>query len=137
MVGLALYRPAWAAELDGVTPLSGVTLKIVELNPHKIIDDVNPDTIGFPRHFLIDFKTKMLRPAPDSLVRKTIQFDTVTHIEQKIVMQGLYEGVEGVEDGLAWSLSISKKSGKAVLTASGSGLAYVVFGRCQPVLNPE
>ena len=31
-----------------------------------------------------------------------------------------------VDDGLAWSMAISKKTGKVVLSASGDGVAYVV-----------
>ncbi len=45
------------------------------------------------------------------------------------------KGIEGVEDGLAWSFAISKKDGEAVLSASGDGVAYVVFGVCTPIVN--
>jgi len=40
-----------------------------------------------------------------------------------------------VDDGLAWSIAISKKTGKVVLSASGDGVAYVVFGTCTAVEN--
>jgi hypothetical protein len=43
--------------------------------------------------------------------------------------------VENVDDGLAWSITISKKTGKVVLSASGDGVAYVVFGTCIPGEN--
>jgi hypothetical protein len=49
-------------------------------------------------------------------------------MENLLVIQGLDSGIEGVDDGLAWSLTISKLDGKAVLTATGDGVAYVVFG---------
>ncbi len=54
-------------------------------------------------------------------------------IEDMIALQGVDEGVDGVDDGLAWSLAISRKSGKSVLSASGAGVAYVVFGVCTPM----
>jgi hypothetical protein len=74
----------------------------------------------------------LLRPSKDSVIRKTIAIGKIAHVEDSIVLQGVDGGVEGVDDGLAWSLVISKKDGKAVLSAAGSGVAYVVFGRCTP-----
>ena len=125
--------PAWAADIDGVHPLSGVTGKIIEINEYRINDDVDADTVGLPKKFLVDFQTRTLRPTKDSVIRKTIVFKSVDHIEDMIVLQGIDEGVDGVDDGLAWSLAISRKNGKSVLSASGGGVAYVVFGLCTPM----
>mgnify|MGYP006896058790 FL=1 len=80
-------------------------------------------------------REKKLRPSKDSLVRKTSNIYRVEHIENKLILQGINEGVENVDDGLAWSITISKKTGKVVLSASGDGVAYVVFGTCIPVEN--
>jgi len=128
---------ASAGDFDGSKELLGITGKISEIRPYKIFDDVDPDTVGLPKNFVIDFDTKTLRPTKDSLVRKAISFKSFEHIENKIIMQGVDEGVEGIEDGLAWSIAISKKDGKAVLSASGDGVAYVVFGVCTPILNDK
>jgi hypothetical protein len=135
--GVASGATVCAGDFDGSQPLSGTTGKIIEINRYKIIEDVDPDTIGLPKKFLVDFKAKLLRPSADSMVRKTIEFVSVEHIENKLVMQGIDTGVEGVEDALAWSLTISKKDGKAVLSASGDGVAYVVFGACTPVKDSQ
>ena len=134
---IASALTAFAGDFDGSKPLSGITGKIIEINPQRIIADVDHDRVGLPKKFLIDFKSKVLRPSKDSLVRTTISFKSVAHLENKIYIQGVYEGVEGVDDGLAWSLTISKKDGKAVLSASGDGIAYVVFGTCTPVKDNE
>lgn len=134
---IALTINAFAGDFDGSKQLSGTTRKIIEIRQHKIIDNVDPDTIGLPKNFLIDFDAKVLRPSKDSLVRKIISFKSVEHIENKIVMQGTDEGVEGIKDGLAWSLAISQKNGEAVLSASGDGVAYVVFGVCTPIMHDQ
>ena len=128
---------AIAGDFDGSKPLSGVIGKIIEINQYKIIDDVDPDTVGLPKKFLIDFNSKSLRPSKDSLVRRTITFKSLEHIESKMVMQGVDEGVEGVDDGLAWSLTISKKNGNPILSAAGDGVAYVVFGVCEPIQDNQ
>ena len=128
-------QTAFSGDYDGTKPLSGSVDKIIEINTLKIIDDVDPDTVGLPRNFFIDFKEKKLRPSKDSVVRKTSNINRVEHIENKLILQGVDDGVANVDDGLAWSISISKKSGKVVLSASGDGVAYVVFGTCIPVEN--
>jgi len=117
-------------DFDGSKSLSGTVSKIMEINYFKITDNVDPDTVGLPRKFLIDFEEKIIRPSKDSLVRKTARIRHIEHIENKLILQGADEGVEGADDGLAWSITISKKTGAAVLTASGDGVAYVVFGTC-------
>ena len=134
---ISLVATAIAGDFDGSKPLSGVTGKIVEINQYKIIDDVDPDTVGLPKKFLIDFNSKTLRPSKDSLARRTITFKSLEHIENKMVMQGVDEGVDGVDDGLAWSLTISKKNGNAILSAAGDGVAYVVFGICKPIKDNQ
>lgn len=125
----------FSADFDGLKPLAGSVDKIIEINTLKIIDDVDPDAVGLPRHFFIDFKEKLLRPSKDSFVRKTSKIMRVEHIENKLILQGIDEGVENVDDGLAWSITISKKTGKVVLSASGDGIAYVVFATCIPAEN--
>jgi len=115
--------------------LSGSVDKILEINPFRIIDDADPDTVGLPRNFFIDFKRKIVRPSKDSLIRRTCKINRVEHIENKLILQGVEEGVENVDDGIAWSIAISKKTGMLVLSASGDGVAYVLFGTCTPVQN--
>ena len=122
----------FAGDFDGTRSLNGVTDQIIEINRHRINAEVDPDTIGLPKKFQIDFKDRMLRPSKDSIIRKTISFKEIANVENMIVLQGVDSGADGVDDGLAWSLVISKKDGKAVLSASGDGVAYVVFGKCTP-----
>ncbi len=121
---------AFSGDFDGSRPLSGTVDKVIEINPFSIVNDVDPDIAGLPRKFFIDFEKKILRPSKDSLIRKTGKIDRVEHIENKLILQGIEEGVENIDDGLAWSITISKKTGKVVLSASGDNIAYVLFGTC-------
>ena len=36
----------------------------------------------------------------------------------------------GAPDGIGWSMSVVENSGNMVLTASGDGVAFVIFGAC-------
>jgi hypothetical protein len=130
---IGLPAAAFAGDFDGSMPLSGTIGKVIEINQYKITDDIDPDTVGLPKRFLIDFKARVIHPSNDSMVRRKISIDSVAVVENKTVLQGVDEGIEGVEDGLAWSLTISQKDGRAVLAASGNGMAYVVFGACRPI----
>jgi hypothetical protein len=126
---------AFSADYDGSRPLSGVVNKLIEINKDKINDDVDPDTVGLPKSFIIDFKEKIVLPTKDSLVRRISKIKRVEHIENKLILQGIEEGVEGIDDGLGWSMAISKETGAAVLVASDDQVAYVVFGTCTPAKN--
>jgi hypothetical protein len=126
---------AFAGDFDGLKPLSGSVDKILEIYPTRISNDADSETVGLPQNFLIDFKAKIVRPSKGSLIRRTSKIKRVEHLENKLILQGIEDGVENVDDGLAWSMAISKKTGKVVLSASGDGVAYVVFGTCSAVEN--
>ena len=127
---LSIPLPTLASDFDGSKPLHGSVDKIIEINQFRIKEDVDPDTVGLPRKFIIDFKARLIKPSKESLVRKTSKINNIEHLENKLILQGVEDGVENVDDGLAWSIVISKKTGKVVLSASGDGVAYVLFGVC-------
>ena len=69
------------------------------------------------------------------MIRRTSKIKRVEHVENKLMLQGVEDGVENVDDGLAWSIAISKKTGKVILSASGDEVACVVFGTGAAVDN--
>ena len=124
---------SFAGDFDGSKLVVGSVEKVLEIRQFKVSDDVDPDTVGLPRRFFIDIEQKRVLPSKESLVRRISTIKHVEHIENKLILQGVEEGVVNVEDGLAWSMAISKKTGKTVLSASGGGVAYVVFATCKEV----
>ena len=120
---IVLPFPAFGGDFDGSKPLSGSVDKILEIYPSRTNNDADPDTVGLPRHFVIDFEKKIVRPSKDSVVRRISKINRVVHIENKLILQGIEEGVENINDGLAWSIAISKQTGKVILSASGDGAA--------------
>ena len=124
---------SFAGDFDGSKLVVGSVEKVLEIRQFKFSDDVDPDTVGLPRRFFIDIEQKRVLPSKESMVRRISSIKHVEHIENKLILQGVEEGVENVDDGLAWSIAISKKTGKVVLSASGNGVAYVVFGTCTEI----
>jgi len=134
---LAMTHAVSAEDYDCSRKMSGVTSRIVEINRYRILDGVEPRTVGLPTRFRIDFASKNLIPAKGSRVSRTVSFKTVDQIDNKLVIQGVDEGVAGVRDGVAWSLIIAKNNGESVLAVAGDGVAYAVFGVCKPTQNPK
>ena len=69
---------ALAGDFDGSKSLSGSVDKILEIYPSRINNDADPDTVGLPRNFFIDFKKQTVRPSKDSVIRKTSKIKIVT-----------------------------------------------------------
>jgi hypothetical protein len=58
---------AMADGYDGSQPLYGTSERIIKINKHTIIDGVDPNTVGVPTKFRIDFKTN----TPPTLKRQS------------------------------------------------------------------
>ena len=69
-----------------------------------------PDTVSLPRNFFIDFEEKIVRASKDSLIRRTSKIKRVEHIENKLILQGVEDGVENVDDGLAWNIAVATEA---------------------------
>lgn len=137
MFFLAMTLDASAGDFYCSRQLSGVTGRIVEINRYSILDDIDPSTVGLPTQFRVDFEAKKLIPSKGSRVTRSVSFKGVDQIENKLVIQGVDEGLAGVVDGVAWSLVISKNNGKSVLSVAGDGVAYAVFGVCKPTKDSK
>ena len=99
-----------AGDFDGSTLLVCSVEKVFEINQYKVRDDVDPDIVGLPSRFFIDIEKKIVLPSKESMVRRISKINHVEHIENKVMLQGVEEGVESVDDSLAWSIAISKKN---------------------------
>lgn len=130
---MVLSQAVGAGAFDATQTITGTVERLIEINRQRIIDNVNPDTVGMPRTFVIDLQKGTLRGAPDSLVRRMVRIKRVEHVEDKLILLGADEGTAGTTSGLGWSMAIEKTTGRATLSASGNGTAYVAFGTCTPV----
>ena len=88
--------------------------------------------VNLPNFFQIDFSTKVLLAITESENKRTSKIKSMEVLDHKLFLQGADDGIEGVRDGLAWSISISQDTGRLVMSASGENVAFVVFGACTP-----
>ena len=119
-----------ACDLDGSRLMTCRAEKGIEYHGGDESKKFSPESVGLPDKFFVNFKDKLIVPTIDSLVRRTTKIQQSRHIEDKLILQGTDEGVEGVEDGIGWSMAISKETGKFVISVSGTSVGYVVFGSC-------
>ncbi len=127
---LIMPQQILSAEFNSKGLWLGIVEKGIEYHHNGLPIDFDPESVGLPRKLIIDFNSMIIGPTKDSIVRRNSKINRISYIENKVILQGVSDGVEGVNDGIGWSMSISKETGKFVLTASGDKVGYVVFGSC-------
>ena len=121
-----------AGAFDQSWRFTGILDRLIEINQQRVTENVDPDTVGLPRKFIIDLKQRTMRGTPDSLVRRVASVEKITRTTNTLILQGVDEGMSGPTGVFGWSLAIDTATGKAVLSANGSDIAYVAFGSCRP-----
>jgi hypothetical protein len=123
--------PAVAGDFDGSKMLLCKTTEGVQYHYTGVHQPFTPESVGLPETFVIDFKHRQIRPTRQSVIRRRSTIKRVEQVEDKLVLQGAEDGVEGVDDGVGWTLALMQKSGRFVITASGGEVGYIVFGDCR------
>jgi hypothetical protein len=120
-------------EFGGAKTLLFAVARVMECTPVEGCRETDAAELGLPRFLKIDFAKKTIRPArggediPDTAIERSEEVDG------KLILQGAEDGYADMKDGLGWTMAISEDSGQVVLTASGDGVAFVVFGACLPM----
>lgn len=120
-------------DFDGSKPLLFSVARVLECTPVEGCKETSADEVGLAQFLKVDFAKKTIRPArggegiPDTAIERTEEVDG------KLILQGAEDGYADMKDGLGWTMAISAESGQVVLTASGDGVAFVVFGACLPL----
>jgi len=120
-----------SAEFDGSSKFLCAAVDVMECLPTKGCNRVAADDVNIPRFIKVDVKNKKIVTGYKGDKRRSA-IQRVEKIDGKLMLQGAEDGRKGGDerDGVGWSMSIGKDSGDMVLTASGDGVAFVVFGAC-------
>jgi hypothetical protein len=121
---------AHAGEFDGTKPLLCATIKVIECSKSEGCMELTPEDVALPPFFVIDFDKKEIQSTKESAIQKKSKIKHLDHVDGKLIIQGAEDGVEGVRDGVGYTLAISEDSGKFVLAASGDAVAFIIFGAC-------
>ena len=121
---------AGAGDFDGSKALICSLMDIVECGPGGKCQQVTPEEIGIPYFLKINFKDKKISTTHAGGDKRSTIIENLEKIDGKVIIQGAEDGIEGVRDGVGWSLALAEDTGKMVLTASGDDVGFVVFGAC-------
>jgi hypothetical protein len=131
LILIFLPFPVDAGDFDGSKPLICILTETKECTPVNDCQEVTAEDMNVPHIFKVDFEKKIIR-AVGKGERRGSSIKNKEHIDGKLILQGAEDGFENYQDGLGWSMAITKLNGDMVLTASGDNVAFVIFGECVP-----
>ena len=121
-----------AGDFDGSKPLLFSVKTILECSPNGESHIVTTQEMEMSQFFIVDCKKMTLSPFPPIPGRRDGVIKRLERIDGKLVLQGADDGIEHVRDGVGWTVAISEDTGRAVVTASGDDVGFVIFGACLP-----
>lgn len=125
-----IFTSALAGDFDGSKELICSIMDVVECGPGGKCQQLTAKDIGIPDFLRINFEGKKISATQASGDKRSTDIEKFEKVDGKVIIQGAEDGIEGVRDGVGWSLAIVEESGKMVLTASGDEVGFVVFGAC-------
>ena len=121
---------AMAGDFDGSKELICSIINVVECGPGGKCQQLTAEDVGIPDFLRINFEGKKISATQASGDKRSTDIEKFEKVDGKVIIQGAEDGIEGVRDGVGWSLAIAEDSGKMVLTASGDDVGFVLFGAC-------
>ncbi len=121
---------AQAGNLASGQPLLCAVQSVSECVAGASCEQVMLQEINMPDFFMIDPAKRLLIGAPAGGVQRKTPIEYSERLDGRLILQGADDGIEGVRDGLAWSMAIDEVSGKMIASASGDDFVLAVFGAC-------
>lgn len=132
--GLIVLAMSWGAAsasgFDGSQPLLCASATVIECLPIEGCRLVAAEDVAAPNFMRLDFSAKTLTSSGAGGSGKSSVIERSDSVDGKLILQGAEDGLEGVRDGVGWTLAISQDTGRMVLTASGDDVAFTIFGSC-------
>jgi hypothetical protein len=119
-----------AASFDGSQPLLCALMKAMVCTQINECEEFSAEDLNVQQFVQIDFTKKEMRGVGDTEKKSSIE--RMETVDGKLILQGAEDAIEGVKDGVGWTMAIMEDTGKAVLTAAGDDVAFVLFGACIP-----
>ena len=130
--GIAMMMCVWigsyqavAAGLDGSTPILCAFTTAAECDSRNGCERTTVEDVDLPQFFKIDLsKNTITGMGAAGAAQKETRIMGTQRMDETIILQGV--------ELRGWTIVISEKTGKMVLTASGDDEAFVLFGVCLP-----
>lgn len=120
----ALPATTLADNVDAESPLLCAPEEAFQCDDMEECDEKEDEELGLADFLEVDFQSKRIRAAGEE--PGTYTDSAIHHVEQ--ADDGIL--LQGAEFGMAWSLSVSRSTGRMVLAVAGIDHGFVVFGSC-------
>jgi hypothetical protein len=116
---------AMAGDYDGSKPLICAALQAISCQADGACKQGSVESLRIPQFFWVDVAAKTVgEKDPDGQIRKS-PIESATQSATHLILQGRTER-------LGWSATVSKSSGRLVVTGADGASALVLFGACTP-----
>lgn len=114
---------AVAGSFDGSRPLLCATIETVECSAGADCVLGTAESIEVPQFLRIDFSGKVITAErPDNTILNT-GITGMQTLDDRLILQG-------TDNGMGWTISIARDSGKMAVAVSGNAIGFIVFGAC-------
>lgn len=120
LIGSAAVK---AGPYDGTANLICSSIHTVECSGDGSCFQGRAEDINLPQFFRLHFDEMVVRRRTPEGNERSSKIDTLRRDAGELILQG-------VEEGLAWSLVVDEDVGRMTLTASSDDTAFAIFGAC-------
>ena len=124
MVGLA-GLPSLAQEKENLKPMVCAAIETYDCGFGEDCARGSASDVNLPIFLGIDFEKKMITGTMDDGSVRTTEIQRMEQLAGGIIIQG-------VQDGLGFSLSYNMSTKKITGAVSGDQVGFVIFGACKP-----
>jgi hypothetical protein len=119
-----LSTPVVLADFDGSDPLLCASVEVYECTAGADCDPVTAESVDAPQFFSIDFRA-------ETMIGSDGVTDGVPSAVQSMTLIGDQLILQGIDETVAWTLSIAQVTGKLIAVATGDDAGFVIFGACR------
>ena len=124
-LGMTSYLPLAAAAYDGSVPLLCAVIEVFDCQAGADCQHGMAESVNLPQFVKVNFAEKTLSTPEQGEHTRVTPMTRVDSADGNMILQG-------VEGSRAWSMVITKDTGKMTATVSDHQVGFVVFGACLP-----
>ena len=100
---------AVAGNFDGSKGLICSVMDVAECQPGGKCQEVSVEEVGIPYFFKINFEDKKINATQADGSKRVTDIERFEKVDNKVIIQGAEDGIEGVRDGVGWSMAIADR----------------------------
>ena len=91
-------------------------------------EQVQPEDVSVPTFMRLN-----LRKDKIEVGSRSVAIERREEVEDRLILQGAEDGSENRPDGVGWTLSVSKETGRFVAALAADQAAIIMFGACTEI----